>query len=72
MSEESDIELPSWKRFVLRIQVSTRDFEERMKLWDDLDSAIRSKLTELAKEDPTVAHRVAEFDKLLYLRMEMA
>jgi len=71
MSTESDIELPAWKRFVLRIRVSAEDFDEKLKLWDELDAQIRKKLAELAKETPTEAQRIAEFDKLLYLRMDL-
>lgn len=72
MSTESDIELPAWKRFVLRVHVSAGNFDEKLKIWDELDAAIRKKLAELAEESPTDAQRIAEFDKLLYLRMDMA
>src|SRR6266571_3215505 len=58
LAEESDIELQGWKRFVLRISVSAGDFEQRLKLWDELDVTIRQLLAELSKEHTNESEKI--------------
>jgi hypothetical protein len=72
MTRESDIEFPDWKRFVLRIHVSLGNFDEKLKVWGELDRTVRQKLLELAEGHPEEAKRILQFNKLLYLRMDMA
>ncbi len=72
ISEESDIELPGWKRFVLRISVAKGNFEQRLKLWDELDIVIRQLLTELSKEHPNDSEKISDFGRSLFLRMDTA
>jgi len=71
MSEQSDLELPTWKRFVLQISISAKDFDERLRLWDELDKAVRKRISELAEEYPDERAKIFEFEKLLFLRLEM-
>ena len=72
ISEESDIELPGWKRFVLRIGIAAADFEQRLELWDKLDVEIRQLLTKLSQDHPEDSGKIRDFGRSLFLRMDTA
>ena len=69
--EESDPEVPSWKRNVLRIFIDTADFDEKVRLWDQLDKQIRDRLAAAAGDYPDLRQQVEQFSESLFLKIDL-
>jgi len=67
-----DIELPSWKRTILRIKPKEVEFEKSMDLWDEIDAEVRKTIKEA---ELTVAlkdsERMSEFNKNFFIEMDL-
>ena len=69
--EESDPEIPSWKRNVLRISIDTLDFDEKIRLWDEIDKQIRERLAMAANDYPDLRQDVKQFSESLFLKIDL-
>jgi hypothetical protein len=71
LSAETDVEIPTWKRFILSVSIPGTDINERVKLWDLLDSVIRDRIRSLAENYPEHSAEIIGFSKSLYLKMDL-
>jgi len=66
LNETADVESPLWRKTVLIIHPKNSEFEESMRLWDELDKKIRYELGNSKDAD-----RVAEFNKTFFIEMDL-
>lgn len=73
VSFKSDLEIPTWEKYVIKITLPPRTkFEERMKIWEIFDLTIRNKILELAKKaDDKTREYLESTNKNLYVHMEL-
>lgn len=69
---ETDIEIPTWKRFILSISTPVADLDEKVRQWDLLDTAVRLRIRDLAESYPEHRNDILQFGKSLFLKMELA
>lgn len=68
-----DIEIPSWKRFIVRFVLPHLTFDEKMEIWRALDEEIRESVLELKSKfhGRVNAKRIDWFNRNLFTEMEL-
>lgn len=70
LDEEPDAEIPSWTRNVLRVSIESADFEEQIKLWDQLDRSLRDHFRTTFAKSPDQQADAEQFIKHLFLKID--
>lgn len=66
------IEDPSWKGLVIEFRILARSFEEKMKIWDELERKVRKNLISLRRGmNPNDRRKVEEILKDLYIQADL-
>lgn len=69
---QADIEIPEWKRLVVKITSKGTTFDEKIGLWDELDAVVRGSLNEFKQHSPQDTEALESINKNLFLHMELA
>lgn len=67
----TDIEIPSWEKIILNIDMPERNFDQKMILWDKIDEKIRQVLLELKHEDTSFEHEIEAINLRLFTKMKL-
>lgn len=73
VSFKSDLEIPTWEKYVITIDLPSRmSFEEKMRIWEIFDLTIRNKISDLAKKvDDKTREYLDNMNKNLFVHMEL-
>jgi hypothetical protein len=67
-----DIEIPEWKKVVLSVNAFDLEYEQKMSLWDTIDSYVRNAIHELMETmEPSERKKIEDINKKLFIRMEL-
>lgn len=59
-----DIELPEWEQTIIKFKIEDKTFDEKMKLWDEIDSRLRKVIKTARDEALRKGMDPAEIDKI--------
>lgn len=59
-----DVELPEWEQTIIRFKIENKTFEEKMKLWDEIDKKIRRVIKDLKEDALKKGVDPSEIDKI--------
>jgi len=73
VSYRTDLEIPSWKKYVITIDFPPQiKFEERTRIWTILDLTIRNRISELAeKADIEIRKYLKNLNKIFFVHIEL-
>jgi len=68
---QADVEIPEWKRVVIKIASKEATFDEKIRLWDELDAIVRGSLNDLKQYSPQDTEALESINENLFLHMEL-
>jgi len=72
VSQRRDIEIPEWRKLILDIHTKGLDFDQKMKLWDELDAKIRKEIQEkIETSQGTEKEKLEELKKTFFTHFDL-
>lgn len=69
--EENDAEVPTWIENVIKVRIGSMKFENKIKLWENLEERVRSKIEEIRGQlPPNKRRRIDAVNENLSIRLE--
>jgi len=68
---QTDVEIPEWKRIVVKMISKGTMFDEKIELWDELDGIVRRSFDRLKQYSPSDSEALNSINRNLFLRMEL-
>ncbi|MGQ9723592.1 MAG: hypothetical protein ACUVXA_20015 [Candidatus Jordarchaeum sp.] len=47
-----DIEVPEWKEILFSVQVENRNYDDKMRLWEEIEEGVRTKIEQIREKYP--------------------
>jgi|GEM_PF-4797425 len=69
-----DVELPEWEQTIIKFKIENKTFDEKMKLWDEIDSRLRKVIKTVRDEAIRKSIDPVEIDKInknLFVDLEL-
>jgi hypothetical protein len=60
VSLEQDIEVPRWREILISVQVRERNYDEKMKLWENIEEMVRKKIESIRDERPKKERKIID------------
>ena len=72
LSLEKDLEIPTWEKLVVKVDIPQMGFSQKMDLWDKIGSEVRNSVDELKEyPQPPTEKELANIRKRLFVRMSL-
>jgi hypothetical protein len=69
--EESDADVPKWNENIIRVRIGKVNFEDKIRLWENLEEKVRCKIEEIRKQlPPNKRRKVDAVNESLSIRLE--